>query len=234
MRIARRLIVAATIGGALFLGANIVAERVAEQRIGSEARRSFGTAATPEVHIEGFPILVKILQGKIPKASLFGRNLVIEDLRIEQVRIVLEGIRARLSDITQGKPIRVARGLATAEVTTANVNAYLRDRDREHDITLTIVPGKVIARGEVPRVGTGSAEGVPRVVGRRLTFRPDRVTVRGRPLSGGQLEQARRELSFEIDLPELPGGIRITAIQLEQGIARLIARFTDATLDLSG
>jgi hypothetical protein len=78
-----------------------------------------------------------------------------------------------------------------------------------------------------------TAEGVPKLVGKILTFSPDSVAVGGRPLSGAAGAEARRQMSFQLDLPPLPGGVRITAIEFRKDLIKLIARLTDATIDLS-
>lgn len=232
MRLARRLLIVAAILGALFFGANVVAERVAERRIAGEAQRSFGSPEPPHVSIEGFPILVDILRGRIARAALDGRDLRVEDLRIARLRITLEDVRASLSDLSAGRPVRVARGLATAEVAGAAVNDYVRSRG--HDVTVAVRPGRVVVSGEVRGAGPGTAEGTPTLVGRLLRFEPDSVSVRGRPLRGPALAAARRELSFEVDLPVLPGGVRVTAVEYAQDKVTLIARLRNATIDLSG
>ena len=88
MRLARRLLLTTAILGGLFWGANVLAERVAESRIAAEAQKSFGTPAPPEVSIEGFPILIKILQGQIPRVTLEGSGLVVQEMKVARLRIV--------------------------------------------------------------------------------------------------------------------------------------------------
>lgn len=230
MRLTRRLLISAAILGALFWGANLVAERVAERRIAAQAQKTFGTSAPPEVSIGGFPIILNVLQGTIPNASLEGRGLIVDELRVDVFRIELEGISASLSDITGGKPIRIERGLGQAEVTSEALTAYVR---RDYNVTVTVLPGKIRVSGPV-RGTTATAEGTPKRVGRILRFEPDRVTVEGKPLTGPALRAAREALTFEIDLPILPGGARITSIDYRDGRAVLLAKLENATLDLSG
>lgn len=231
MRLTRRLLITGAVLAALFWGANIAAERVAESRIASQAQKTFGTAEPPTVAIGGFPLILNVLQGSIPNASLEAHDLVVDELRVDVFRIELEGITASLSDITSGKPIRIARGLGQAEVTSADITTYVRSRKK--NVTVTVLPGKVRVSGPV-RGATATAEGVPRLTGRLLHFRPDAVTVEGQPLRGAALTAARDALTFEIDLPILPGGARITSVDYRAGRVVLIAELKNATLDLSG
>ena len=231
MRLTRRLLITAAIGGSLFLGANVAVERVAEGRIAAQAQKSFGTAEPPIVSLGGFPLIVNILQGTIPSAFLEGRDLTIQDLRVAVLRIELEGIQASLSDITAGKPIGVQRGLGQAEVTSEAVTAFVRSSD--YKVTVVVLPGTMRVTGPV-RGATGVAEGVPKLTGRLLRFVPDTVAVNGKPLSGAALTAAREALKFEVDLPLLPGGAKITSIDLRKDRVVLIATMQDATLDLSG
>lgn len=230
MRPARKIIVTAGIVGGLFVGANVVAERVLESQLAKEAKKAFATTATPQVSVDGFPILINVLQGRIPRASLIGSNVTAQDLKVAELRLSLEGITASIGDLTAGKPIGIDQGLAEADVTTAAVNSYIKSRGER--VTVAIKPGKVVVSRTV-RGQRASAEGVPRIVGRLLSFTPSSATVNGRPVSGAVLQAARRELSFEIDLPLLPGGIRITAIELKEGLATLVARLQDATINLA-
>lgn len=230
MRTTRRLLVTGLIGGGLFWGVNVAAEQVAENRIAAQAQKSFGTSEPPSVSIGGFPIIVNVLQGSIPSALLEGRDLTVDEMRVALFRIELEGIKASLSDITAGKPITIERGLGQAEVTSEAITAYVRSRKYEVDVA--VLPGKIRVTGPV-RGATGTAEGTPKLVGRLLRFAPDAVSVNGKPLSGAALTAARAALTFEVDLPVLPGGARITSIDYRTGRAVMLAKLENATLDLS-
>jgi len=231
MRLTRRLLVTAAILGALFWGANLAAEKVAEARIAAQAQKTFGTTSPPEVSIGGFPIILNVLQGSIPTASLEGRGLTVDELAVDVFRIELEGIRASLSDISEGRRIQIERGLAQAEVTSRAITDFVRSRG--YRLTVTALPGKIRVSGSV-RGATATAEGTPKQVGRVLQFRPDSVMVEGKPLSGAALAEARKALTFEIDLPILPGGARITSIDYREGRIVMIATLENASLDLSG
>ncbi len=231
MRPARRILIFAGITGGLFLGANIVAERVAEQRIATEAQKSFGTPTAPAVSLEGFPIIVNVLRGNIPRASLVGENAKLDELQVARLTLTLEGLRASLSDFSAGKPIGIDRGLAIAEVTGTSITRYVRSRG--HQVDIQVVPGGVVVTGRLEGAGTGRAEGTPKLTGRVLSFTPSKVSAQGRSVTGPALAVAKRKLSFEIDLPTLPGGIRNTALEYGRGSARLVARLQNAMIDLS-
>lgn len=231
MRPARRLLVTGAVLGGLFLGANMVAESVAEGKIADQAQKTFGTSSKPQVEIGGFPILVNILQGSIPTASLEGSNLVVAEMSVARFRIEIEGIEASLSQLTAGAAFGVKRLLAQADVTSRAVTDYVRSRDKQ--VTIEVLPGKIRVTGPVPGGGTGAAEGTPRLIGRIMKFEPDRVTAGGKPLSGRVLQEARKALTFEVDIPLLPGGIKITGIDFRQGFAVLIARLENGRIDLN-
>lgn len=231
MRPARRILVLAGVFGGLFFGANLVAESVAEGKIADQAQKTFGTSTPPQVEIGGFPILVNILQGSIPTASLEGSNLTVAELEVARFRIEIERIQASLSQLTSGGKIGVGRLLAQADVTDAAVTKYVRSRDKQ--VTINVLPGKIRVTGPIPGGGTGAAEGTPRIIGRILKFEPDRVTAGGKPLSGRALTAARQALTFEVDIPLLPGGVKITGIDFRAGFAVLIAKVENGTLDMT-
>ena len=222
MRFTRRLILSVIVLAGLFFGANIVAQKIAESRIASQAKKSFHTSKTPKVSLQGFPIILKILQGLIPHATLEAHDVNVQDVPISVLTVVLDGVHAKLADLSGGKPIRIDRGLATAVVDEPAVNSYVRSRG--HQVSIQIRLHSVVASKPIPGIGTGVAEGAPRIVGRLLVFAPEHVRVGGKPLSGPALREARRQLSFEVDLPLLPGGIRLTGIDLVPHQARLVAR----------
>ena len=226
----RRLLLTAAILGGLFLGVNVVAERVAEGKIADQAQKTFGTKTAPTVEIGGFPILVNLLQGTIPTASLEGAGLTVAELDVAKFRIEIEGIRASLSQLTSGGKISVARLLAQADVTGDAITRYVRSRD--HQVTITVLPGKIRVTGPVPNGGTGSAEGVPRLIGRILKFEPDAVSVGGKPLTGRARQLAREALTFEVDVPLLPGGVKITAVDYRAGYVVLVAKLENGSIDL--
>lgn len=230
MRPTRKILIAALVLVGLFYGANIAAQKIAEAKIADQAQKSFHTSKKPVVTLDGFPILLKILQGRIPRARLFGENLTVRDLRLASLDVQLEGIHAKLADLSAGRAILVERGLATASVPEASINTYVRSRG--FGGAIEVRASDIRVKGQIAGVGAASADGVPRVVGRLLTFSPQRVVVAGRPVSGAVLAAARKRLAFEVDLPELPGGMRITGIDFAPHLVSLIATIDHANFTI--
>ncbi|MHB8513458.1 MAG: LmeA family phospholipid-binding protein [Actinomycetota bacterium] len=228
MRFTRKILVTAIVLVALFIAANAIVQKVAENKIASTIQTSFHTSAKPKVSLRGFPIIFNILKGVIPGARIEATSLRVVDLSISSLTIDLAGIHAKLSDLASGKAVSIDRGIATASVSDQQITSYVRSRN--YPVTIHVRSSDVLVTGSVPRVGTATAEGVPRIIGRLLIYHPDSVTVNGQALSGAEGQYARQRLSFEVDIPQLPGGAKISTIQLTPGAVLLTAKLDKTKL----
>lgn len=234
----RRLFYAVVVLGILFVGANLVLEPVAESQLASAIRSSFDLDRRPVVKIDAFPIIVRILQGRIPHMTVTASNVAIDrGFVVAALAIDLFDLHASLDVLTKPKDadVTVARGKATAEMTETAVNAYLRSQ--AEDARVQIRDGSVVVR--LDRVFAGrrrhlQATGTVALSSRRLSFKARRVTIDGDPPPPPLAARAKREASFSVLLPELPGGIVPTTVDLRAGRATFVAVLRGYRLKLSG
>jgi DUF2993 family protein len=230
MRFARRLIVTAAVLGGLFIGANVVAERVAEDRLADAAQKELHTSTRPMASLD-FPVLIDLLKGKLGRIVLDGRDAKLDDLSVATVHIVLQGIDNPLDAISKNTPLHVSEGSISVTVETKAVNDLLARRRESARVelreNLVIVTGKV---GSCPV----RAEGLPRLEKGDLVFRPPKTPTTTCPVAPSRFTQQAliEATTFRVALPKLPGGIAIGRIEVHAGRLTLVAALKDAVIDL--
>ena len=233
----RKLLILVLILGVVFVGGNVYGERFAEDRIAVAVRDAFGLSKTPEVEIDGFPIVMKVFSGSLPSMTVNARDVRVRDLEVAALTVVLEGIEVEGGLLGDGDlVVVVAEGSASAEVDEAAVNALLRDRGE--DATITLLPdGRARVRAMRPFLGVPRrfvATGRLVLEGQRLVFDARRVTIDGRDPPPGFEAEARRRATVSVDLPKLPGGFSIDELATEQGSLTLTASAQDKRITLRG
>lgn len=230
VRILLRPVVLLGILGVLFGAVNVVGERIAEDRIGILARDAFDLPSVPEVNLRAFPIVVRVFQGRIPGATLRARDVELADeLVVRSVSLTLDGITAKgglMSLVTDpdSAVLVVERGSAVAESGEAELNAFLA-KERT-GVTTTLLEGRVVARASRRVAGRSRrvvASGRLVLSGRTVSFEPLAVTLDGRPPPDEFRREAAQAARFRVELPELPGGIRVQRIEVHKGFVRLTA-----------
>lgn len=225
LRILRRFLVLALLLGGLFVGANIVVERIAEGALATGAQRAFDLPARPEVDIDAFPIVLRIVSGEIPSVSARATDVPLGDRLVARtVSIEMEALE--VSSVLSGEQVRftAGRGHALAEATEGALNDFLR-RTGE-DVRVDLRDGSVAVRATADFGGRSHrvvARGTLRLRRGVISFTPRSVTVDGKPPPAAFEGRARRETTFEARLPELPGGLRVSALEVKDGLLRLSA-----------
>lgn len=214
---------------------NLWVANAAESKAAERIQREFDLSARPTVEIDGFPILLRIVQGRIPRVTIDGRDFAIQGLEVAHFRVSVEGLKASLSALRQGvRTVRVEGGEAFAEVTQDAVNAYLERQQERGRVTFTEGETRIRARATYGgRPHDLLASGTLEVDGEFLVFTATSVTMDGDPPPSALRDRTRRDASFRVPLPELPGGVRARRIVVRSGLARLEAAFGALTLDLS-
>lgn len=223
----KRLLIPVAVLVALFLGANIALEGVAENRIAQAAATSFDLDAVPQVQIEGFPVLVRIFTGSLPGISFEATDVTIEGLTFREVAVRMRDINAEGGLLrTAGLRVHVSRGEVRAEATDQAVTAFLREQGEDavirfHDNRRATVRTRRTLAGRRRQI---DAQGTIELLSGRqqLRFVPEEVTVDGEE-PGPFAEIARRDATIVMDVPRLPGGFRITTLQSGEGFVALAA-----------
>lgn len=228
----RRVVIPLVVLAALFFGLNVLARNVAADRIAQAAQSSFGLKEKPAVSLDGFPILVRALTGSLPGLSFEAVDVEVEGLLFEQVVVRMRDIEADGGLLRSGGlRVVIGRGEVRAVATDEAVNALLEQR--EQNATIAFAPN-----------GRATVEATRRVGGRRRTivasgtvsldeakqilrFEPDEVTVDGREPSGAMQREAKRRSTITLELPRLPGDLRVRVLQTAEGSVALAAVLED-------
>ena len=237
MFIIRRLVVLAIFLVAVFIGASVVLENVTESQMSTGIARTFDLEARPTVQIDAFPFLLRVFQGRIPGITIVARDVTFEGLDVSRFTVDMRGVKADLDVLLRSDrfDLHVDQGTGSARITEQAINAFLADQG--DDVHVTLRPdGSVHVR--VDRVVGGrsrrfEATGPLSLSGRTLTFKPNRVTVDGQTPPEALAARARRETTFSVEIPKLPGGILPKDVAVEDGVMTLVANLNGYVLRLS-
>ena len=236
MFIIRRLIFIAAVPVLLFFGASAVVEAFAESQLADGMRRTLSLNERPDVQIEAFPFLLRVVQGRIPRVRVDASTIVIEELEIRQLSLDLEGVEASLGALVRWNrfDLTVDHGDGSVRVAERSINAYLARKKEDvlvtlrEDGTVAVTAEEVIGGRRRRFVATGHLT----LGGRTLSFRPDAVTMDGRPVPAALRGRARRETSVSVDLPMLPAGIVPGEVLVTKGELSLVANLEGFVLEM--
>ena len=235
-RLIRWLLVPIIVVALLFVGANLVAARIAEGKIASSLQSTFHLSSKPSVSISGFPIILDVLQGHVPRVSFHAADATFEGLDLSGIDVTLVDVRAAGGSFFSGSlRVRVGAGTVKARATNAAVNAYLKDHGQ--NATIAFHNGRATVRATRTFQGRRRAFVATGSVGREgssFVFRPDSVTVDGSAPPPGLEQAAERKVTIRVALPKLPGGVTSYRIQAVEGAATIVAVLHNQLLDLSG
>jgi hypothetical protein len=235
IRILRVLLIPIVVLAALFLVGNVVVERVAEGRIASAVQREFKVKTKPTVDIHGFPIIVRLLQGRLPHLSFSAEKATFHGLSIASVSASLDDLSAPDGFLSSALSIIVGSGRIEARATQGAVNAYLR----AHGETATIAfhDGGASVRAVRSFLGaahTFTASGTVVREGGNLVFHPSSVRIDGRVPQPVLEAAAKLRATVRVKLPDLPGGIESYHFDPHRGTLSIVAEFHHQRVDLSG
>jgi LmeA-like phospholipid-binding len=236
MFIFRRLFTSVVLLVAVFLGASVLLENVAESQLASGIGRTLGLHTRPAVQIDAFPILYRVFQGRIPRVDVEAHDFTVKGLDVAQLSIDMRGVRADLDVLIRSDrfDLHVEKGQGSARVTEDSINEFLKEQGERARVTLRS-DGTVFVRVDRSVGGTShrfEATGRVGLNGRTLSFRPSRVTVDGGPPPAALAERARRETTFSVEIPKLPGNILPSQVAVATGELSLVADLSGYTLNL--
>lgn len=232
----RRLLMPLIILAAIGAGASFWVEGQAEQRVASVAQERFGLSKRPRVDIGGGLILVNVFRGELPAVTIEADDVRLRSFDLEQVTLALRDLTFDGGVLGSGDlAVTVGEGEATAIATQDAFNAMLRREKRDARVVLQQDRVRVRARrtiAGVPR--TVVATGRFRLRRSTLTFVPQQVTVDGEEPPPGLEQEARRQATFSVRLPRLPGDLSIEQVAVRPGRAVFTSTLKNQKLELSG
>lgn len=229
MFIIRRLLFILAIPVLLFLGGSALIESFAESQLSNGMRSTLDLRTRPSVQIEAFPILYRVIQGRIPRVRVDARTVVIEGLEIAELSMDMEGVEASLDVLVRQNKfdLTVDRGSGVARVTEGSINSFLA-REKVDAVATLREDGQVSVTNQEVIGGkrhTFEATGSLTLGARVLTFKPTRFTMDGKTVPSSLRARARRETTFSVEIPKLPAGIQPTEVQVKKGELSLVANF---------
>ena len=234
-RIIRWLLTPIIILALLFVGANLLVAHLAEDKIATALQSSFHLSAKPAVKISGFPIILDIVNGRIPRVSFDAATATFEGLTVQQIKVALVDVTAK-GGFLHGGSIRldVGAGTVQARATAAAVNAYMKSHGQ--NATFTFHDGHAVVRTVRSFLGRSRVLVATGSIGREgtsMVFRPNSVTVDGRAPPPGTEGLAEQKTTIKVPLPKLPGGITSYGVNAVEGALTISAVLRNQLLDLS-
>jgi hypothetical protein len=221
------LLVLLLILGGLLVVADRVAASIAERTIGDEVAKELVAeevqSSQPEVSIGGFPFLTQVLAGEYESISIRLRDVEGSGVRLPVLDVDARGVSAPLDAIRTGQGDIVAQTVEGAATVSYASVVELMDRPglrlSEQDGKLTVTGPVEFGGQQVTATGTVELS----VSDNRVRVSVDDVSAVGLPnLPGVQalLNQIARQLSVELELPELPFDLALRDVQARpEGIA---------------
>ena len=227
MFIIRKLVFLAVFLVAVFIGASILLENVTEGQLSTGIARTFDLRVRPTVQIESFPFLLRIFQGRLPRVTVESRDLTFEGLEVASLMIDMRGVRADLDVLVRSDrfDLHVEQGTGSARITEEDINAFLEDEDVDVHVTFR-ADQRVFVRADRTVAGRRrrfEATGSLSLNGRTLSFKPTTVRVDGQTPPASLAARARRDTTFSVEIPKLPGSIVPSEVTVTAGVMTLVA-----------
>lgn len=216
------VVLAVLVGGAV-LADGIFRERT-EDRLAAELQADFGGLdAPPDVTIDGFPFLTQVLAGQLEQVHVTAPEAVVEGLALQEVDVRL-------------------RGVSTDQPTTAQearLEAFLRLAEIQELVPvsadLVAEEGRLVARTTLLGL---PVEAVlrPRPAGRQIEVGIEELRLGGAVVSVDDLPSRLTDQLAGLTVPieQLPDGLELTDLVVEEDGVRLTAEGSDVVLDSVG
>lgn len=227
MFIVRRIMVLAAFLVALLLGGSYVLESFAEGQLSNGVATTLRLQTRPTVQIDAFPIIVRVVQGRIPRILIQQRDFTLEGLEITELSIDMRGVRADLDVLIRSDRFDLSsdQGEGAARISEDAINAFMKRAKVNARATLR-ADGTVFVRADrviAGRTRRFEATGKLALGGRTLSFKPSRVTVDGTAGSPSLAARARRETTFSMEIPKLPARLLPSEVVVTKGELSLVA-----------
>jgi len=213
-----KLLVALVVLLLLLVGADRVAEQVAEGRIADQLAADL--SSTPQVEVGGFPFLTQALSGRYRTITVSGDSASRDGVRISDFTADLSGVQVPLSDALGGRvsDVPVDRLRGTALITYADFarSADVRGLELSPDGDQVRVTGPLSVLGQDLTVTALSDVALE---GEQVLLTAQSFEVNGSPVSSVVSGALSGRLDLRVDVDELPYDLRLTDVETgERGI----------------
>lgn len=214
----RTVVVLVLLAGLLVVGDRVAAWAAGEEvasRVDDELASNNIESAPPDADVGGVPFLTQVVSGEYQAVTLSLRDVGSGDVRLPELRLVASGVTAPMSTLIEGAgPIHADRVDGTGVVGYGTIEAHAGLDDLE--LSAADADGEVAVRAPVELLGVR----VTLVGSATVSAENDVITVRATELSAEELppgsasevERFVQQLSFDIQLPDLPYGLTIESV----------------------
>ncbi|MEO6712165.1 MAG: DUF2993 domain-containing protein [Mycobacteriales bacterium] len=179
---------------------------------GGQVRRAASTPANARVSFRGFPFVTQALRGRFDRVDVVARDVPAGGLTLDRVDARFDGVHVRLGKALAGELEAVPSdgADATARLTYADLNAYLR---RRGSLTVTEANGQLEIAGNV-RVKGAQISGKGRA---KVALRPGSIVLQVTSASANGAtvpQEAARLLTVTVPTDAMPFGMALTSVEI--------------------
>lgn len=219
MRNLRRLLITLVIIFGLFVVADRVAVRIAENEAASKIQSSQGLAQKPDVSIDGFPFLTQLVGSKLDQVKLQA-----DDLKVKGSNVQLATLNATLDGV------QISNNYSSAVADSATGTGYLTYTD----LSKALPNNTTIGYGGAP----GKVKVSTTIQGSQISGTADISVVNGNNVQLNNLDTGDPLTSFlanvfspQIPLAGLPYGLQLQSISADQNGVAVTVTGTDVHLN---
>lgn len=190
----RGLFVFAGVLGLLLLGANIVGEDAAEQRIEDGVRAAFRGKAEPEADIRGGVFLLQLVRGRFGEVTIRIPELVKHGVNVNDIDLTLSDVDFALSSVVEGQgEVDIGSGRGSGTISADALQTVVARQARNIEVTIDGDTATLSRRGRTVQV--------------------DEIAITGRKIT---LETPPLR-SLTLGLPPPPRGFRYGSVEVVDG-----------------
>ncbi|MEZ0064920.1 hypothetical protein ABIA32_000908 [Streptacidiphilus sp. MAP12-20] len=219
MRNLRRLLITLVILFGLFVAADRIAVRIAENQAAGKIQSSRGMATKPDVTIEGFPFLTQLIGSKLDEVKLHAN-----DVKVATSKVQLGSIDADLVGV------KVSSDYSSAVADSATGKVMIGYAD----LSAALPNHTTVSYGGSP----GKVQVTTTIGGQQFSGTADIAVSGGNNVSLSNLDTGNPLVSLAGDLfaPEvpvagLPNGLKLTSVDAEKNGVYVAASGTDVHLN---
>lgn len=187
----RGLLVFAGLIGLLLLGANIVGENAAEQRIEDGVRSAFRGKAEPQADIGGGVFLLQLVRGRFGEVRIRIPKLVKHGVNINDIDLTLSDVDFPLSSVVEGQgEVNIGGGTGSGTISADALQSVVAKQAHKVQLSLERGTATLLRRGR--------------------TLQVDEIAIKGRKIT---LEAPPLE-PVTLDLPPPPRGFRYDSVEV--------------------
>jgi hypothetical protein len=207
----RKVLIALVVLVILLIAVDRIAKVVVQHQAAGRIQSEYDLSKRPDVNVHGFPFLTQVLRRELTRVDVDATGVAIEDvqnldvdLTMRDVRL-LEGYRGRANEldgavlVSYDELARLVRETGAAGISLGYGGA---------PETIAVRAAIAGPTGDVDVLAFGALQ----LSGSRLTMRPTRFEVDGKPADPIVAELARNQLELDVRIPRIPGTISFESV----------------------